>query len=185
MARRWRRLHAMATPQTVQRMTAEAFEAFVEDERTRDRSGDLELVEGVVVGGEMPNFRHQTILRALENVLEPWARAKGGGTWANPELRLGVHDVRQPDLIAWWSGQSVPLDGMMRAVPDLVVEVISALPRDVRRDREEKRAQYCAFGVPHYWIVEPIHRAFEEYHRRRRGQTWLYERTLLVAFGTV
>src|SRR5262245_59706620 len=147
----------MATPQTIARMTADEFEAFAEGERARDRPGDLELVKGVVVEGEMPNRRHQMILRAVDELLAPWAEERGGGTWTNAELRLSRHDVRQADLIAWWSGQSVPLDSMMLEPPDLVVEVMSPRPRDVRRDREEKLVEYARFGVPHYWVLEPIH----------------------------
>jgi Uma2 family endonuclease len=176
----------METQPVPQRMTADEFEAAFGESEREDRAPatDLELVDGIVVEGEMPNRRHQIVLRALENVLEPWVRAKGGGTWANPELRLGGHDVRQPDLIAWWSGQPVPLDGMMRDVPDLIVEVISPQPRDVRRDREEKLAQYCAFGVPHYWTVEPIHRVVEIYLRIRQGPTgWQYRRSECVTQG--
>jgi Uma2 family endonuclease len=170
-------------------MTAQEFEwAFGESEREDRAPGtDLELVDGVVVEGEMPNRRHQIVLRRLENLLEPWACAKGGGTWASPELRLGEHDVRQPDLIAWWSGQSVPMDGQMVAVPDLIVEVISPRPRDVIRDREEKLAQYCAFGVPHYWTVEPLHRAFEIYLRQaqRNMRDWEYRRILCETRGII
>jgi Uma2 family endonuclease len=186
-------VRSMATvePQP-ERMTAAEFEAaFGESEREDRAPGtDLELVDGGVVEGEMPNRRHQIVLHRLENLLEPWARAKGGGTWANPELRLGEHDVRQPDLIAWWSGQPVPMDGQMHAVPDLIVEVLSPRPRDVIRDREEKLAQYCAFGVPHYWTVEPIHRVFETYLRKQvrtsdGKQGWRYDRMLLATSGTV
>jgi Uma2 family endonuclease len=138
------------------------------------------------VEGEMPNRRHQIVLARLHALLEPWAVPKGGGAWMNPDLRLGEHDVREPDLIAWWSGQSVPLDGQMRDVPDLIVEVISPRPRDVRRDREEKLVEYCAFGVPHYWTVEPLHRTFEAYLRQRAtGQGWTYGRVLLATNGIV
>jgi Uma2 family endonuclease len=178
---------ATAEPQP-QRMTADEFEAaFGESEREDRAPGtDLELVGGVVVEGEMPSRRHQIMLRALENVLEPWARAKGGGTWANPDLRLGDYDVREPDLIAWWSGQPVPWDGQMRAVPDLIVEVVSPRPRDVQRDRTQKLIEYCAFGVPHYWTLEPIHRVFEVYLRQRAtGQGWTYGRVLLATAGIV
>lgn len=177
---------ATAQPQPG-RMTADEFDAaFGESEREDRAPGtDLELVDGVVVEGEMPSQRHQIVLRRVETLLEPWVRAKGGGTWANPELRLGEYDVRQPDLIAWWSGQTVPLDGQMRVAPDLVVEVLSPRPRDVRRDREEKLAQYCAFGVPHYWTVEPLHRVVEAYLRVHPTKGWEYSRTLLATTGVI
>ena len=116
------------------------------------------------------------------------ARAKGGGAWMNPELRLGG-DVHLADLIAWWAADRADgrADGRR---PDLVVEVISPRPRDVARDRTEKHAQYCAFGVPHYWTVEPLHRTLEIYLRtgtqsRTKGWLWEYQRAELATDGIV
>jgi Uma2 family endonuclease len=172
------------------RMTADEFEdAFGESER-EDRSTeagcpDLELVDGVVVEGEMPSQRHQRVLRALENQIEPWVQTRHGRTWANPELRLTTHDVREPDLIAWWSGQTAPLDGQMRAIPNLVVEIISSRPRDVRRDREEKATAYAAFGVPHYWLLEPTGRMFEAFVLRPPRARGGYTRIVLAQGGRV
>jgi len=177
----------METSQTIARITAEEFQAVLDVREAQGRPGDLELVDGVMVEGEMPNQRHQRVLIPLVNQLDPWVRAKGGGTWMSPELRLTPYDVRQPDLIAWWSGQDVPLDGMMRAVPDLAVEVISPQPRDVRRDREEKPAQYCAFGIPHYWTIEPLHRVVEIYPPQmipgKKG--WEYRRVAAETRGII
>lgn len=181
----------MATPQTDQRMTADEFwdrYAWPDDRVV----GDRELRDGVVVEGEVPSYRHQKTLLWLTNALDPWVRAKGGRTWTNGGLRLAVHEVREPDLMAWWSQQSFDPDAMFTAVPDLVVEVVSPQPRDVRRDREEKLAEYCAFGIPHYWIVEPIHRVFEAYLRQRQLMTggsrlllWEYARYELATSGIV
>jgi len=169
----------METPQTSQRMTAGEFL------ETYPTETDTELWDGGVVEGEVPGYRHERTLIWLHNRLEPWVRARGGRLWTNADLRVGAHDVRRPDLMAWWSGQPFDPARAFAAVPDLVIEVISPLPRDVRRDREQKLADYCTHKIPWYWIVEPIHRTFEEYHRRRRGQTWLYDRTQLSCFGTV
>ena len=174
----------MATPQTVERMTAETFWETYQWSDDR-RVGDRELRDGVVVEGEVPSYRHQAALLSMHSVLDPWVRAKGGHVWMNAGLRLAPSEVREPDLMAWWSNQPWDPDRLFTAVPDLVIEVVSPQPRDVRRDREEKRADYCRAKIPYYWIVEPIHRVFEECHRRRRGQTWLYERTVLATSGRV
>jgi len=167
----------MATPQTEARMTAEAFWEAYQDQPGPDR----ELWDGVVVEGEVTGYRHQAVLFWLQSALDPWVRRRGGRTWADGGVKFGPHDVRGPDLMVWWSGQPVDPVKLFDAIPDLVIEVVSPQPRDVRRDREEKRADYYAHGIPHYWIVEPIHRTFEVYVRGRGG----YARRLLATSGTV
>jgi len=171
----------MATPQTDERMTAEAFwEAY------QDRPGpDYELWDGVVVEGEVTGYRHQRILFWLTTMLDRWVAMRGGHTWMDGGVKFGPHDVRGPDLMVWWSGQPVDPVKLFDAIPDLVIEIISPQPRDVRRDREEKLADYCAHGIPRYWIVEPIHRTFERYVRTRVGKEWEYRRVGLDTAGTI
>jgi Uma2 family endonuclease len=41
--------------------------------------------------------------------------------------------------------------------------VVPPSTRDVRRDRLEKRAEYAAFGVRWYWLLEPAMRMLEIY----------------------
>src|SRR5215471_1852118 len=172
----------MATPQADQRMTADEFWIHA---TTRQSVADLELQDGVVEEGEVPSFRHQQTVRWFENALEPRLIARRGHLWANGGLRIGPAEVRSPDLMAWWTGQTFEPDGIFTAVPDLVLEVVSPQPRDVRRDRDEKPLEYCAFGIPHYWIAEPIHQVLERYVRARVGKAWEYRRVGLDTEGVI
>ena len=47
------------------------------------------------------------------------------------------------------------------AVPDLTVEVLSR--STARRDRGRKMEMYARYGVPEYWIVDPVANTLEIY----------------------
>ena len=70
-------------------------------------------------------------------------------------------NVRIPDLIILSPPLSESIKGKKRSLitldmppPALVVEVVS--PNQAKRDYEDKRSEYCARGIPEYWIVDPI-----------------------------
>jgi len=55
----------------------------------------------------------------------------------------------------------VPLFRQRRAAPDLAVEVLSRSTE--ARDRGRKMRLLARFGVPEYWIVDPVKNTFEIY----------------------
>jgi len=70
-------------------------------------------------------------------------------------------NVRIPDLIVRSKELSERMKGQKRSLitldmppPALVVEVVS--PNQAKRDYEDKRSEYCARGIPEYWIIDPI-----------------------------
>jgi Uma2 family endonuclease len=137
-------------------MTLEEWSRLPEDE-------DGELMDGRLVEEEMPDYVHEVIVGWLLRVLGAWVVPLGGlagGSGAKFALRPGRG--RKPDVTVFLPGRELPpRRGLVRIPPDLAVEVVSATPRDRRRDRIEKVEEYAAFGVRWYWIVEPDAQSIE------------------------
>jgi Uma2 family endonuclease len=132
------------------RMSIEEWAAMPEDEPG-------ELVNGYLVEEEMADYEHETVVSFANAALRSWVVPKGGFV-AGSEAKLAVRaDLgRKPDLSVYLPGGSVPpRHGPIRVPPDIVIEVISPTPLDVRRDRLEKVHDYAAFGVRWYWLIDP------------------------------
>jgi Uma2 family endonuclease len=135
-----------------------------------DEDDARELVRGALEEGEVPDRVHELVVAWLVAVLGPWARRRGGFVFASG-LKLVVRKDtgRMADVVCYLRGRR-PDDGVVRSPPDVVVEVISPRPRDARRDRVEKLADYAEMGAKQYWLVDPRLRTFEVWKldRRRR-----------------
>ncbi len=139
-------------------MTLEEWAALDEDEPG-------ELVDGLLEEEEAPTFLHEAVVaRELLRTLGSWAAPRGGWVFGS-EAKYAVRPRRgrKPDVSVYLPGAKLPAagEGVGRTPPSIVVEVISARPRDARRDRVDKVADYQAFGVTLYWIVEPRVRTLE------------------------
>jgi Uma2 family endonuclease len=78
------------------------------------------------------------------------------------KLALRPRTGRKADLSVYLPDRiPPPRRGALEEPPDIVVEVVTPPPRDERRDRVEKVADYAAFGVRWYWIVDPALGSFE------------------------
>jgi Uma2 family endonuclease len=140
-------------------MTLDMYRAFPED-----ASRMIEVVDGWVVRCESAGHAHQTIARNLANHL--WAAVKGRDAKERTCHRVDIDlDVlisdepklhfRRPDVVVYrcidpnrggkWPDKPYASDGI------LVVEIVS--PDSVTTDLRDKRAEYAAAGIPHYWIV--------------------------------
>lgn len=134
----------------------------VEEWEQLDDDDSRELVDGVLVEAEMPSGLHDLVMFWLATVLYPYFRKRGGFAMGEgPKLAIAPDRGRIPDVVCFAGGRRFERDGAVRTPPDIVVEIISPRPRDVRRDRVDKLADYAAMGVKQYWLVDPKVRTFE------------------------
>ena len=136
-------------------ITPEEWAALPEDE-----SG--ELVDGELVEEEMPSFVHEVVVIWLGALLRAWAAARGGMVAGSGlKLKVGARRGRMADLVVYFRRGKVQARGIVTVPPDVIVEIVSPDPKDQRRDRIDKHAEYAAFGVKYYWLVSPDLRTIE------------------------
>lgn len=143
-----------------------------------------ELVDGVLVEEEVPDVAHELIVTWITALLRAWLRGRGGlvlGSGA--KLKVSERRGRMPDASAYLPGAAKPpLRGPVEVPPDIAIEVVSATPKDMRRDRIEKMSDYADFRVRFYWLIDPVARLLEVYELEDGG---LYRRALGVSGGRV
>jgi Uma2 family endonuclease len=123
-----------------------------------------ELVDGRLEEEEVSSFLHEAIVAHLLQMLGAWASAAGGWAFGSgAKLAVAPRRGRKPDISVYFKGSRTPgkRDSIARTPPSIIVEVLSPRPRDGRRDRVEKRAEYARFGVRFYWLVDPEPRVVE------------------------
>ena len=80
---------------------------------------------------------------------------------------LTLYDVRRPDLYFFLAARVHLIDdGPIRQPPDLAIEIVS--PGSERTDRIDKLAAYAAFGIAHYWNIDPQGRTAKAFKLRRK-----------------
>jgi Uma2 family endonuclease len=129
---------------------------------TPDDRQRYELLDGVLVVTPSPALLHQIVSARLHERLREYFRADGGGVvFAAPtDVLLSDHDVLVPDLVVV-TNHSLMTARAVEGPPTIAVEILS--PSNVRYDRVRKAERYAAFGVPHYWIVDPQAKRLECY----------------------
>ena len=122
-----------------------------------------ELVDGYLVEEELPSYIHEFLVILLGRIFADWILPRGGLVAAS-DAKFGVsrHRGRKPDLTVYFPGSPFPAPrGLITTPPDIMIEIVSASPRDGRRDRIDKVKEYAAFDVRYYWIIDPQLRSLE------------------------
>ena len=122
-----------------------------------------ELVDGRLEEEEVPDFVHEFIVTLLAQCFTNWVVPRGGVVGgSDAKLTLAPDRGRKPDLTVYLPGSALPpRRGPIHVPPDVAVEVVSPSPKDTRRDRVDKLAEYAAFGIRYYWLVDPELRTVE------------------------
>jgi Uma2 family endonuclease len=112
----------------------------------------------------MPFPRHQRVAFNIGEILRDYERRTGGLVFCVPiDIVFSEHNVVQPDVVFFSKERRHVIDMMeaTRAAPDLAVEVLSRSTE--ARDRGRKMELLARFGVPEYWIVDPVKNTLEIY----------------------
>lgn len=138
--------------------------SFAELEQWPDDGRRYELYEGEVIVVPAPNWRHQRVSTNVFEILKEYERRSGGGVVLAPfDIILSDYDVLQPDVVFFGAAKRSQLDPSEGAhiVPDLAVEVLSRSTE--ARDRGRKMALLGRYGLPEYWLVDPVRKTLEIY----------------------
>lgn len=144
-----------------------------------------ELVDGRLEEEEGPDLVHEIVVSWLIRMLGSWLGSRGWVIGSEAKYAVRPDRGRKPDVAVYLhrDQQKLPRRGIVRVPPDIVIEVVSASPRDERRDRIEKMDEYAAFGVHFYWIVDPSLQSLEifeltgdRYSRAARGTEGIMHR---------
>ncbi|HEY2381568.1 MAG TPA: Uma2 family endonuclease [Terriglobia bacterium] len=150
-------------------------------EMPEDEEG--ELVAGRLTEEEVPDAVHELVISWLVYTLSHWLAGKGFVLGSELKVMTARDSGRKPDLTVFLPGSPAPpRRGPITRPPDILVEVVTPSPRDERRDRVEKMAEYAAFGVQYYWLIDPALGTFEIFDRTAEG---LYQKVVGITSGLI
>jgi Uma2 family endonuclease len=152
--------------------------SFADLERAPEDGRRYELYDGEVYVVPAPIPRHQVVQHLATELLRERCRQHGGFAVGSPiDIVLSDYDVVQPDIIFFGPARAhlVDLDRVIRHAPDLSIEILS--PSTEATDRGRKLQMFARYGVPEYWIVDPVNEVIEV-HRLEAGSYVLVQRAM-------
>jgi Uma2 family endonuclease len=131
--------------------------------RLPDDGNRYEVIDGEVCMTPAPGPPHQMVASELLFILREYVRKHGLGEmhWDIDLLFVSGQFLRPDMLFVPTESAAGISDRGMEDTPGLVVEVLS--PHSKRIDRIKKPPRYRDFGVPEYWVVDPVARTIERY----------------------
>jgi Uma2 family endonuclease len=141
--------------------------SFAELQQWPEDGRRYELYDGEVIVSPSPFPRHQRVAWNVGDVIKAYERVAGGLVFAVPiDIVFSEYDVLQPDVVYFREARRhvVKMMEATRAAPDLAVEILSRSTET--RDRGRKLQMLARYGVPEYWIVDPVGNTIEIYTNR-------------------
>ena len=135
-----------------------------------DDGNRYELVDGQLeLMSPAPTITHQVLLNQINLRLSESCSSEYLILFSPIDVVLSTTEVRQPDIIMIHLARQAAYKNRSNIVepPDLVVEIVS--PSSLNRDKIAKRHAYAKFGVPEYWIVNPMDESLEQYILKSDG----------------
>jgi Uma2 family endonuclease len=123
-----------------------------------------EIIEGELIMSPAPFTIHQQVSLNIVVELASFIRKTKAGKifYAPTDIILNDLNVVQPDIL-FISRENLQIikDKNIKGVPDLIIEIVS--PATGYYDLSGKKDLYEKFGVPEYWIVDPMKQRVEIY----------------------
>jgi Uma2 family endonuclease len=144
--------------------------SYADLERAPEDGRRYELYDGEVFVVPAPIPRHQRVQIRLVEWLDRYAESVGGFVVCSPiDIVFSEYDVLQPDVVFFRPDRAhlVDLDHAIRHAPDLCVEILS--PSTEASDRGRKLQMFARYGVPEYWIVDPVTEVIEVHRLEASG----------------
>jgi Uma2 family endonuclease len=118
----------------------------------------VEFSDGCIEVLPMPTKLHQRLVRSLFLLLQRFVSEGTAGEvfFAPLPIRLWPGKFREPDLV-FVRPERLEYRGQPEGA-DLVIEVVSEVEANRRRDIETKPEEYARAKIPEYWIVDPERR---------------------------
>ncbi len=113
----------------------------------------VELVDGVVVEMSPKGERHGFALDVLTELFVDQRRGRYRVSPESVSLRLGPHNMPDPDLLLSMTDRDLRL----RPTPAQVFLLVEIAYSSLDYDLGSKRERYARAGIAEYWVVDLVH----------------------------
>ncbi len=126
-----------------------------------------EIYDGEVQVVPSPLPLHQRVALAVAYLLDGHPASRNGEAIISPiDIVLSDYNVLQPDVVYFLPDRRdvVRPDAAIRDRPDIAVEVLSHSTSST--DRGRKMELLARYGLPEYWLIDPVGKTCEVYTLR-------------------